>query len=220
MTIDSAQAVAFTITLLMAILSWETVIHLMDELRVLIAKHDNRVLDINRTHALHIEGLRRTHALQIEGLHIQYAAEIQDIETRHAADLICKIKFFGEKFAAEKIEQAEKLAASVQDRFAKMLRDSYSSFGSRIDDLRGIIHKVKDLRPRMVACISEPMIDFDRDSIRSMRSTQTRQIDMVRFSIGVGMSEEVPPELIVEQIVDELRVAILRKWQSQSLLLA
>ena len=204
--------IAIVIVYLATIVVAEAVVQWRDELRTLVAKHKSNVLAINKAHAF-----------QMQGLHVAHGVEIQDIETRHAAELVFKVKLLGEKLSAEMIDEAKKEAAYVQMRFEKLLGDFYArnpQFGSSAE-WRGIVKFVQDNLPCMTAYVSDPVIEFGGTSRLDFNSrVRTKRIDMLKFEISIGLSEETPPELVAQQIAERLRLVILKKWQSQSLLLA
>ncbi len=48
---------------------------------------------------------------------------------------------------------------------------------------------------------------------------EMKRLDIVRFGLSMTMTEDCPPELVASQMAEQVRVAILEKWQHQSILL-
>lgn len=74
-----------------------------------------------------------------------------------------------------------------------------------------------------VATFTCPELSFRTMFDRNGPVTPTfaeEQVKLVRLAIDIGLSRECPPELVAKKIASAVETAILKKWQSQSILLA
>lgn len=108
--------------------------------------------------------------------------------------------------AKAKAEEAATLAARIQARFYHEIENisPWREFG------QGLIRLVEKERHSYVVAICEPITHtFTEKEIR---------IERFAVQMSIGMSDNVPPELIANQLGEHLRMAVLKHWQKQSIL--
>lgn len=129
--------------------------------------------------------------------------------------------------AEKEVEESSSRVKEYEDRLIRFQK----AFEKRIREYCPVWHEIAQKAIRYVedrdhilfAAITKPKIrlaDYEEVSFSSMPQNET--VKMVEFSIQMGLSKAVPPELIVREIIDQigsqLESSILDQWENQSIL--
>lgn len=163
-----------------------------------------------RKHADVVNLLTKAHAEEIEATKVAFSDKI-----KHLND--CQQRIIATKDA--KIDEVEKRATVFQERLSVLLPAQRYGVRREWERLLRIVDAQHHLH---FAAMTKPHLEFNRDDPFSAKSCfEQHQVEMQRFqlSLMVGLSEHTPPELVAQQIAENVKQAVLQKWQAQSALL-
>lgn len=125
-------------------------------------------------------------------------------------------------------EAAEAMMASMQHAYAA---DTDARLTNDRREFMGVGARKPTLLDKLIREIESPMggrhveVFLKRptftieDGPAAFKPCGTRRYELLRFAWEMALTEECPPELVADQLARQVKAAVLKQWQHQSMLL-
>lgn len=149
----------------------------------------------------------------------QHKALIKRLEATLFARAEMVARALAVQMSADLVGAANRRAAEFQGIVADLCHDYLAKdrrFRQWVDRM---IHRPRSSKPFSVVSWTDPIVTFTREPPQWQKN-RTAHIDMERVIVElfIGLGADMAPELIANVLADDVRDAVIRKFQGQSII--